>query len=445
MKKNLYKGIALLGVLTCFLSACGPEPGKEETKEETGDSLFAQEEVSSGQTGTVQDEPDPETAGTGGTADPGAEAGEDLQQTDPEKGGTGAAAEETGQDSSAETAEEKYVERTPLDSQALEEIEAYLNEDSSYGFLLSSYERPEDIDLAQVFYTGAGAPQEKLEEKEEKLLLERTNQESFMTSVTKVKEEYIEELLSRKAGITYEESGHPLDSWAHIGRYAAYYHLHGDTNRVTVRCTDGWQQGDTFILHYQISAGVPLQTKEAENPAGAGAAPVEGSTAQDSAVPAEESAAGDSAAGAAAADSTADLPAAEASGTEVSAEGLSSAAEYAEAAPPQATAYYTPTYEVELKKVGENYRFCSNILWVQKDLIEAQSYQADLKPLGEVFFAPLFPDTDADPRADVTFALVKDKALLMTLAEMETGNIRSDRIFTGVDAVDFSDYNEKRE
>jgi len=466
MKKNLYKGIALLGVLTCFLSACGPEPGKEETKEETGDSLFAQEEVSSGQTGTVQDESDPETAGTGGTADPGAEAGEDLQQTDPEKGGTGAAAEETGQDSSAETAEEKYVERTPLDSQALEEIEAYLNEDSSYGFLLSSYERPEDIDLAQVFYTGAGAPQEKLEEKEEKLLLERTNQESFMTSVTKVKEEYIEELLSRKAGITYEESGHPLDSWAHIGRYAAYYHLHGDTNRVTVRCTDGWQQGDTFILHYQISAGVPLQTKEAENPAGAGAAPVEGSTAQDSAVPAEESAAGDSAtqtegstaqdsaapaeesaagdsaAGAAAADSTADLPAAEASGTEVSAEGLSSAAEYAEAAPPQATAYYTPTYEVELKKVGENYRFCSNILWVQKDLIEAQSYQADLKPLGEVFFAPLFPDTDADPRADVTFALVKDKALLMTLAEMETGNIRSDRIFTGVDAVDFTDYND---
>ena len=275
MKKNLYKGIALLGVLTCFLSACGPEPGKEETKEETGDSLFAQEEVSSGQTGTVQDEPDPETAGTGGTADPGAEAGEDLQQTDPEKGGTGAAAEETGQDSSAETAEEKYVERTPLDSQALEEIEAYLNEDSSYGFLLSSYERPDDIDLAQVFYTGAGAPQEKLEEKEEKLLLERTNQESFMTSDTKVKEEYIEELLSRKAGITYEESGHPLDSWAHIGRYAAYYHLHGDTNRVTVRCTDGWQQGDTFILHYQISAGVPLQTKEAENPVGAGAAPVE--------------------------------------------------------------------------------------------------------------------------------------------------------------------------
>ena len=438
MKWNFSKSIALLGVLTCILSACGPEPGKEEA----GGSLFAQEEVPSDQTETAQeealpgqaeagqektDQADSGMAGTGGAADAGAEAGKPRQQTEPGEGGTTAAGRESGQASSTGTAGEDYVERVSMDSRTLEEIEAYLNEDSSYGFLLSCYEKPEDIDLTQVFYNGAGAPQEELEEKEEKLLLERTNQEAFVTSVTKVKEEYVEELLARKAGITYEESNLPLDSWAHIGRYGAWYHLHGDTNRVSVRCTDGWQQGDTFILHYQISAGIPLQTAAADKSPAGSTTPVEESAAQGST--------------ASATDSAAVLPAEQASGAEASAEGLSSAAGYAEEASPQTTAYYTPTYEVELRKAGEDYRFCSNILWVQKDLIEAQSYRADLRPLGEVFFAPVFPDTEADPRADVSFALVKNKALLMTLAEMENGNVRSDRIFTGVDAVDFTDYN----
>ena len=95
-----------------------------------------------------------------------------------------------------------------------------------------------------------------------------------------------------------------------------------------------------------------------------------------------------------------------------------------------------------LKKTEDGWQFCSNILWVQKDLIEAQSYRAELAPLGEVFFAPVYPDTSTDPKADVSFTLVQDVGLLAVLEDMEEDNIRSDRIFKGVEAVDFTDYNK---
>ena len=109
---------------------------------------------------------------------------------------------------------------------------------------------------------------------------------------------------------------------------------------------------------------------------------------------------------------------------------------------PQENAIYQPVYEVQLQKTGGDYRFCYNIVWTQKDLIESQSYKAELKPVGEVFFAPLYPDTAQNEMADVTFALEQNRAVLAILTPMEENNIRKDRIFTGVDAVDFTDYNE---
>lgn len=403
MKNRLCAILAALAAAACLLSACGPEPAAGET----GGSLFGQEEskdppaagagqeagaesavVSSGEEAAQGQETaagsstaaeqtiaeDPSAADTSAVSGTAAEADPSGTEGRAGEAEAGKAADREAQ--TASSGEQNTYEKTvPLDSRALKALEEYLNEGSSYGFLLSCYEKPEDIDLEEVFYAGAGAPRGKLEEKEKKLLLERLGMDELHTSVTKVKEEYVEELLARKAGITYDQSNHPLDKWVRIRRYGAYYHIHGDTNQVGIRCTDGWQQGNTYILHYQRQSFPPDTTPE---------------TTED--------------------------------GT-------------------KGTAYYEPTYEVELEKEGDDYRFRSNILWVQKDLIEAQSYKAGLNPMGDVFFAPMYPDTAADPRADVTFILVRDKALLMTLAEMEDGNIRSDRIFTGVDAVDFTDYN----
>ena len=351
------------------------------------------------------------------------------------------------------------------DAQTLKELQAFLNEDSSYGFLLSSYDIPEEIDLNQVFYSGAGFEQEKLTEREKELLLDRIPQKEIRTPVVKLKEEQIEELLSQKAGISYDESRHPLDQgdgWAHINRYKTWYALRGDTNRKYINCSDAWQQGDLYIIHYQLLAQAPEKAEDsggtAENAAAATEADAAGNpksaetdqTADPAIAGATDQAADPAIAGATdqaadpavtgETDQTADpaITDATAAAAEMAATGETGQGSSVEE---DRNALYRPTYEVQLQKTEKGYRFCYNIVWTQKNLIEAQSYQAELKPVGEVFFAPYYPDTEQDEKADVTFVLEKDRAVLAILDPMEASNIREDRIFAGVNAVDFTDYN----
>ena len=427
MKKKIRKTIAFAAVLACLLCACGPEPGAGEAENAP---LFGEDAPSAGDAGEEGDDlfsapaGAEEADGSGQAAAEAAPAGQD-----PAGAGQTAAAAQNASGQESLTAAEENQALTRLDAETLQNMEDYLNGMENYGFLLSCYEKPEDIDLSMVFYSGAGYPQGKLEDKEEKLLLDRMDCEEFVTPVTKVPEDYIQDLLARKAGITMEESAKGLDGWSHIGRYHAYYHAHGDTNYRKVDCLDGWQQGDTFILHYRE---VPFASPAIE------AAEKDGETGPAAAQTGETGTAAQAGTGNTAAQETAVSTAAEAA-TAAEETAESTAAE--ETAGDDRSAWYRPTYEVELKKTGSEYRFCSNILWVQKDLIEAQSYHAELEPLGDVFFAPFYPDTEADPMADVSFGLVMDNDLKMTLNPMEEGNVRRDRIFTGVDAVDFTDYN----
>lgn len=362
---------AVLLASICLLSACGPETGAEEWAGQDSGAMFGGEQETGGEAEADNPgEPPVNPSGEGVTEEMMAadiEAGQDSGVI----GGTGSSTAAT-----AAAAEDVFGrpiqgEITQVDDPTLEELQNYLNEDSSYGFLLSSYDIPEDIDLNQVFFSGAGFAREKLTEKEKELLLDRIPQKEIRTPVVKVTDEQIEELLSAKAGISYEDSRHPLTEeggWARIRRYNSWYALRGDTNRQYIRCSDAWQQDNVFIVHYQLFARAPGEEKEE-------------------------------------------------------------------------SAVYRPTYEVQLEKTGDGYRFCYNIVWTQKDLIETQSYRAELKPVGEVFFAPFYPDTDKDEKADVTFVLEKDRAVLSILSPMEEGNIRTDLVFDGVDAVDFTDYN----
>lgn len=374
------KFCALVSVLLvlCLLVSCGPEPGEEQNGGLPGAAEFfpgqdpeegKDKEAGSGSSaGLPFGKSDTAFAGeTAGRGLTGADAGSLPGDTVSAGASTGAAAEDM-------FVHPIQGEITRTDEQTLEELQGFLNEDSSYGFLLSSYDIPEEIDLNQVFYSGAGFKQEELTKKEKELLLDRIPQEEITTPVVRLKEDQIEELLSKKAGITYDEAKHPLDKadgWAHIGRYKSWYALRGDTNRRYIKCTDAWQQGNLYIIHYQLMEQAPEETENSAK-----------------------------------------------------------------------SALYRPTYEVQLQKTGEDYRFCYNVVWTQKNLIEAQSYRAELKPVGQVFFAPYYPDTDMDEKADVTFVLEKDRAVLAVLGPMEASNIRTDRIFEGVDAVDFTDYNQ---
>ena len=453
-KKQSRKRYRTLGVLTavmlavCLLASCGPEPGKEESSGKADGSEIFSEQDSGGGKGK-EDGPDSAAGqstgdsmaasdmGTAQTAKTGAAAGPVPGESASAGASTGAAAEDM-------FSHPIQGEIKQVDTQILEELQAYLNEDSSYGFLLSSYDIPEEIDLNQVFYSGAGFKQEELTEKEKELLLDRIPQKEIRTPVVKLKKEQAEELLSQKAGISYDESRHPLDQedgWAYINRYGTWYALRGDTNRQYINCSDAWQQGDLYIIHYQLMAQAPEKADSTE--ADAAAAAEETAETSETAETAETAEAAVTGETAAEAETTSAAETAEAAETTAAAETAEAAAAGQESpVEEEKNALYRPTYEVQLQKTEKGYRFCYNIVWTQKNLIEAQSYRAELKPAGEVFFAPYYPDTDQDEKADVTFVLEKDRAVLAILDPMEASNIRTDRIFAGVDAVDFTDYNQ---
>lgn len=456
-KKRILKRIVLTAasvvMSVCILSACGPEPGQdgEEGQISAGEMFSGPEAApgkedaagSAGGTESAAEKTDTEKEDAAGPGNTSAGGAGSTAGFGPAGAGTASSA------SAAASAEQDLFshpiqgEITQSDPQTLEMLQSYLNEDSSYGFLLSSYDIPEEIDLNQVFYSGAGYEQKELTKKEKELLLQRIPQDEISTPVVKVTDEQVDTLLRQKAGITYDEAKKSFkeeDGWEHIGRMEAWYALRGDTNRMYAQCTDAWQQGDLYIIHYRLTAQPPASSAAAGTDDAAETEAETGETAATAAAAtasAETAATASTAATATASAETADTAAAAAEKEKNKEETLQSSGEV-----PQENAIYQPVYEVQLQKTGGDYRFCYNIVWTQKDLIESQSYKAELKPVGEVFFAPLYPDTAQNEMADVTFALEQNRAVLAILTPMEENNIRKDRIFTGVDAVDFTDYNE---
>ena len=481
-KKSICVFAAVL-TAACFLGSCGPEPGPGES----AGALF-------GEGQPLEESSKPEAQSSQSSVQPGAEA----ESTAGSAGGNtaasvGAAGEipdaaqngVSGQGSDSALSAGIRGTVSKMDSGKLAELEAYLNEESSYGFLLSSYEQPQEIDLNQVFYAGAGFEQKGITEKERKLLLERMPVKEITMPVNKVREEDVEALLKQKTGLSHEEFLHPLgdlEEWAHIGRYNSWYTLNAETNRKQILCTDAWEQGDQVIVHYQLGKPVihplPEDPKESSGTEKSGRAEkttgTEKTAGTDKPSKTEKSSEAEfsgtsetTAAYAGTAETAADANmaaeiagtaqttadadmAAEIAGTAETAADANLAAEIAGTADTIAeadidvektTAFYRPFYEARLKKTTDGWQFCSNILWVQKDLIEAQSYLAELDNEGEVLFAPFFPDTAVSGNADVSFGLVRRHALLALLDPMEEGNIRTDLAFEGVDAVDFTDYN----
>lgn len=439
---------------SCFLASCGPEPGPGES----AGSLFGEgqpaEESPETEVQSMQPGAEAESAAGSAGGNAAASAGAAGAIPDAAQGGSSG----HGSDSASPAGIRGTFTR--MDSDALAELQKYLNEESSYGFLLSSYEQPQEIDLNQVFYAGAGFRQKEITEKERELLLDRLPVKAITMPVNKVREEDVEALLKQKTGLSHEEFLHPLgdlEEWARIGRYNSWYTLNAETNRRQILCTDAWEQGDQVIVHYQLGKPVlhpsPDTADEAsgKSPAAAGGKTGQQKTGADWAGTAQTAAeAGNAAETSAEAVTASDLAgtaqtAAEAAtasdlaGTAYTA-GQAAAIEEEDGEEEQ-TAFYRPFYEAQLKKTADGWQFCSNILWVQKDLIEAQSYQAVLDDEGEVFFAPFYPDTAVSENADVTFGLVRKNALLTEIDPMEEGNIRTDLTFERVDAVDFTDYN----
>ena len=122
----------------------------------------------------------------------------------------------------------------------------------NYGFLCSTYSVPQEVDLDQVLYTGAGMSSEPLTF-EESAALQAAEGEPVFTDVTHLTSQQIEDFLQRKMGISLSEVSR--FSWTYLEQFDSYYVQHGDTNRVTFLCTSGSTEDGMYYLDCQTGSG----------------------------------------------------------------------------------------------------------------------------------------------------------------------------------------------
>lgn len=139
-----------------------------------------------------------------------------------------------------------------LSEEECAELESFLNDTGCYGFLLSVYERPQDLDAEQVFFVGAGLETGRVTDEEREAYLERTGREEAV-NLFKLSAPQVSDYLLYRAGISYQELSDKPD-WVYLEDYDAYYQCHGDeeTNLSSFEVTDGAVQGDYYRVHYRL-------------------------------------------------------------------------------------------------------------------------------------------------------------------------------------------------
>lgn len=140
-----------------------------------------------------------------------------------------------------------------LTSEELVEYTAWVQDVSNYGFLLSDWENPAQINLYQVFYCGAGISREGTEE-EKQAHMARWNQPEIYTDFWAMDKADVDALLTEKVGFTYDQ----LVAEGNQGMEENYYAETdsfcveaGDTNYCQFLCTDGVmdEDGETVTLY----------------------------------------------------------------------------------------------------------------------------------------------------------------------------------------------------
>lgn len=133
--------------------------------------------------------------------------------------------------------------------------EEFFNQEGTYSirnqFLNSLYEKPEDIDLFELFYCGTGIDAPMTDEELRQVGSFDTAGE-LICPVDKMSVEAINQVLLENTGLTLEETGQiGMDYFQYLPEYDAYYHSHGDTNYFSgVNITAGERVGDTIRLYY---------------------------------------------------------------------------------------------------------------------------------------------------------------------------------------------------
>ena len=124
-------------------------------------------------------------------------------------------------------------------------------------FLCCLYEKPEDIDLFELFYNGDGthdssAAPEGVDQAALDAALDMEHQPCPATILTT---EQMDAVLTANTGLTLEETDQVgLDGFQYLPDFDVYYHFHGDTNyRGNVTISASTRNGNLVSLYYEDS------------------------------------------------------------------------------------------------------------------------------------------------------------------------------------------------
>ena len=154
----------------------------------------------------------------------------------------------------SEDEEESLGDDTVLSAKELNSIEKKLNEIGYYGFLLSYYSDPCDINWNSVFYVGAGFDQGTPSNKIVRAYLKETGEDEVYTDLTTVSGKDVKSYVKKTTGHKYSEMNRPLD-WVYLKDYDLYIFEHGDTNQANTEVISGTLEGDTYTITYENYAG----------------------------------------------------------------------------------------------------------------------------------------------------------------------------------------------
>ena len=230
--------------LALWLSSCaGQDAGEAPKPAETEPSATAEESI--------------------GTAEQSADTPQTVTPEQPTEAAQPATAEQPMEAAQPMTAEQPMEaarpvtpEQSPKTPQARDLTESecrqwseFLSQEDCYGFLMSAYSTPLDADLGQVFYNGAGVGESPTQEMIAYFLNETGFEEAYM-DITFIPYDAANQVLQRRTGYSLEHfklSGNDIPMF-YSQKYAGYFQMAGDTNRMLVECLSGRENPDGSIV-----------------------------------------------------------------------------------------------------------------------------------------------------------------------------------------------------
>ena len=119
---------------------------------------------------------------------------------------------------------------------------------NNYGFLMSAYDTPADVNLGEICFNGLGAASQLgISEEEREAYKKTVPWGEIYTDFFRITTTELNDYLLETTGLSYEQMNHPL-GWTYLPDYDAYYSDHGDTNYTSFSCEGGYTVDEKFFV-----------------------------------------------------------------------------------------------------------------------------------------------------------------------------------------------------